>query len=228
MSSTEPGSVSSTEPGSVLLTDADGRHTGGMRLPHALGTLALTLTTWSCSDSDLSAVGPSPWTIVPRESLSGAQAKQYDRAVEARDALTSSLLVELKSALEKGGPTAAIPVCRERARELATEVSADLDLQIGRTSERLRNPANTAPAWAVSAVTDHGAAGTPLALEHGTDGLGVLFPIRIAPACLACHGSEESLGEGVTEALTANYPQDRATGYAEGDLRGWFWVELQP
>jgi hypothetical protein len=27
-------------------------------------------------------------------------------------------------------------------------------------------------------------------------------------------------------ALAARYPDDRATGFAPGDLRGWFWVEV--
>jgi hypothetical protein len=30
----------------------------------------------------------------------------------------------------------------------------------------------------------------------------------------------------VRQALLQRYPEDRAIGYAEGDLRGWFWVEV--
>jgi len=34
----------------------------------------------------------------------------------------------------------------------------------------------------------------------------------------------------VREQLSTHYPDDAATGYQAGDLRGWFWVEvpLQP
>ena len=32
--------------------------------------------------------------------------------------------------------------------------------------------------------------------------------------------------KNVKEALAASYPADRATGFREGDLRGWFWIEV--
>ncbi len=38
--------------------------------------------------------------------------------------------------------------------------------------------------------------------------------------CLACHGSE--LGEPVKAVLAKHYPDDRATGFRVGDLRGAF------
>jgi len=28
--------------------------------------------------------------------------------------------------------------------------------------------------------------------------------------------------------LAAKYPMDQATGFKEGDLRGWFWIEVPP
>jgi hypothetical protein len=36
--------------------------------------------------------------------------------------------------------------------------------------------------------------------------------------CLQCHG--EALAPEVTQALAARYPDDRATGFREGQLRG--------
>jgi mono/diheme cytochrome c family protein len=41
-----------------------------------------------------------------------------------------------------------------------------------------------------------------------------------------CHGAREALGADVRDLLQAAYPHDRAVDFAEGDLRGWFWVEL--
>jgi hypothetical protein len=43
---------------------------------------------------------------------------------------------------------------------------------------------------------------------------------------LACHGPEEALQPEVRAALDQRYPEDRATGYAAGDLRGAFWAEV--
>jgi hypothetical protein len=56
--------------------------------------------------------------------------------------------------------------------------------------------------------------------------LGVLMPIRVLPPCLACHGVEDALQAAVRAALAEGYPEDQATGFADGDLRGWFWVEV--
>ena len=44
--------------------------------------------------------------------------------------------------------------------------------------------------------------------------------------CLQCHGKVDDLAPEVRDVLAKNYPQDRATGFAAGDLRGWFWVEV--
>ena len=52
--------------------------------------------------------------------------------------------------------------------------------------------------------------------------LGYLEPIYLQAMCLQCHGSD--LGSGVRERLAELYPEDRATGFAEGDFRGMFWV----
>ena len=38
--------------------------------------------------------------------------------------------------------------------------------------------------------------------------------------CLACHG--ETLDPAVAEKIAALYPNDKATGYHEGDIRGAF------
>jgi hypothetical protein len=44
-------------------------------------------------------------------------------------------------------------------------------------------------------------------------------------ACLGCHGPAASIQPMVKEAIAARYPADRAVGYAEGDFRGFLWVE---
>jgi mono/diheme cytochrome c family protein len=52
------------------------------------------------------------------------------------------------------------------------------------------------------------------------------MPITISAQCLACHGARDRLAPGVADALAKLYPKDNATGYDDGDLRGWFWVEV--
>ena len=54
--------------------------------------------------------------------------------------------------------------------------------------------------------------------------MGYVEPIRIQPLCLTCHG--EALAPAVGARIRALYPEDAAAGFALGDLRGVWWVEL--
>jgi len=38
--------------------------------------------------------------------------------------------------------------------------------------------------------------------------------------CIQCHGTADQLGAGVAQRLQQRYPDDRATGYAVGQIRG--------
>ncbi|MDT4883752.1 hypothetical protein FQZ97_1198250 [compost metagenome] len=48
--------------------------------------------------------------------------------------------------------------------------------------------------------------------------------IATEPGCLACHGTQ--MAPQVRAAIAAHYPDDAATGFAVGDLRGGLWVEV--
>jgi len=101
--------------------------------------------------------------------------------------------------------------------------------KVGRTSARLRNPANAPPAWAAAYVgeTDGKKAQevAPRAFDLG-DRVGLLRPVEIRKRCLHCHEAREKLSEGTRQWLSRSYPKDRAVGYALGDLRGFWWAEV--
>jgi hypothetical protein len=174
-----------------------------------------------------SASPPAP-AAVPIADAPAAWAPAIGRAQEAGRAFQKALQSRLTAAMAQGGPPAAIDVCSKDAPRIAAETSAAAGVKLGRTSERLRNPANTPPAWTVAplaAASAHRAADAkPLAVDLGGS-VGVLLPVPVGSACLGCHGSAASLSPAVKEALAARYPADRATGYAEGDFRGFLWVE---
>ena len=50
--------------------------------------------------------------------------------------------------------------------------------------------------------------------------------IRLKAQCLKCHGPKEQILPEVRDALARDYPKDQATGFQEGDLRGWFWLSV--
>lgn len=167
--------------------------------------------------------GHGSWHPVTETELTAAQAAQRVKAEAAREALASALLGELSQALASG-PATAIAVCAERAPALARTIAEQHQVRIGRTSLSLRNPQNAAPAWATAHLQSGPAAAAWFAGPAGE--FGALLPIRLQPQCVQCHGDREQLSPEVRSALAARYPQDRATGFRPGDLRGYFWVEV--
>ena len=149
-----------------------------------------------------------------------------DRAfAELRQALIARLSAELSS----GGPLTAVSACHDVAPDIANRVQAEQRIALGRTSHRLRNPENRSPAWAaahVAAAADRpGADARPLVVDLG-DRVGVLRPIHAMAMCTTCHGPADQIAPDLKETLAALYPADRATGFREGDLRGWMWAEV--
>ena len=176
------------------------------------------------------ARGPSApagsWKVVAAADLGESQRNQKDRAVAAREAMYTRLVSRLGQALGQGGPAAAIPVCQKEAPEIAGQVAREYQVAIGRTSFKLRNAANAPPEWAKPLVADKPAEPVYLA---GPDGwLAAFLPIRLQATCITCHGTNDTITPETRQALARYYPQDQATGFQDGDLRGWFWVEVGP
>jgi hypothetical protein len=44
--------------------------------------------------------------------------------------------------------------------------------------------------------------------------------------CAGCHGPAAGISQAVRTELADRYPSDRAVGFADGEIRGWFWVEI--
>lgn len=134
---------------------------------------------------------------------------------------------ELKQAMEGGGVPEAINVCASRAQALTEEVARETGVRVGRASLKTRNPKNVPPGW----VSDWLSAHKDTRKARGVEGLSdpkrgrILIPLTVAPLCVTCHGPEESLAPEVKQVLADRYPDDRATGYEVGDLRGALWAE---
>ena len=166
------------------------------------------------------------WQPVAPASMTNTQKAQQELVLSATNALVAEMMGELMAALDSGGPDAAIDVCQKTAPTVAANVSEQYGLRIGRTSHKLRNPENLPPAWAEPYVADR--VDEPIYVA-GPDGeLGALLPIRLKAECQMCHGPTEMLDEEILTAIAQTYPTDQAVGFAEGDLRGWFWVETTP
>lgn len=166
---------------------------------------------------------------------SGPADPELARAQAAVADLGQSLRTALKARLAQGGAVDAVGFCHDQAPVIAAAVSARHGIRVGRTALRHRNPDNAPDDWQRAVLRDfeaQAAAGVaPATLRASVraglpDGVALRYAqgIPTEPVCLACHGG--AVAPPVAAAITARYPHDAATGFAEGDLRGMFWAEL--
>ena len=148
--------------------------------------------------------------------------------------LGETLKAQLVAAIKAGGPRAAVGVCRTIAPAIAEKASQTHGLTVGRTALKVRNPANAPDAFERRVLEDFvqriAAGADPATLEHAEtvveNGETVLRYMKAIPTaaepCLACHGSviEPELKAEILQL----YPDDQATGFKAGELRGAFTV----
>lgn len=144
--------------------------------------------------------------------------------------LKRSLVGAVTKAMGQGLP-AAIATCHTEAPALTAAVARE-GATIGRATRKPRNPSNAATGWQADALSQFEtvlAAGKPLAGQTFARRLpggrtAYAEPLVIQELCVTCHGA--MLAPEVHVEIAARYPDDRAIGYAVGDLRGVAWVEL--
>lgn len=175
----------------------------------------------------------SPGRAAPATEAHGAattapsdEAAALAVAEAAATDLGRTLRTRLLAAMAEGGPTRAAEVCATEASALTIEVQERTGARVGRGSLRMRG-ASTPPPWVqawLEAQGERTAAGVTGFARVEDGHARVLRPIAVEPACTTCHGRE--LAPEVAAILDARYPGDRARGYAEGDLRGALWAEV--
>jgi hypothetical protein len=136
------------------------------------------------------------------------------------------LMATVKSAMQSGGPVKAVEACQLLAPEIAAQHSQN-PWKVGRTSLKVRNPANTADAWekqVLEQFAERAAAGEPVAelsqAEMVAGEFRMMKAIATGEPCLACHG--KNVKPSLAAVIDVRYPQDQARGFALGELRGAF------
>ncbi|MCB1692443.1 MAG: DUF3365 domain-containing protein [Pseudomonadales bacterium] len=154
----------------------------------------------------------------------------HDEAVGIVGDFAGELKPALMAAMQEGGPVHAIDVCSERAPEIAERLSAESGWSVSRVSLKPRNRETGQPdAWARAMLATFDArqkAGEPaenLVVSEVADGeFRFLKAQPVEPLCLACHG--KALAPAVREKLAERYPDDHATAYSLGQVRGGFYL----
>ena len=147
----------------------------------------------------------------------------------AAAALNETLVARMTRSLRDSGPEGAMSVCAWQARALADEVGQREGVTVKRTSLRLRNPANGPDAYEKDLLARLAARARAGDLpdeslderrENGRAVYRYARPLVVGALCLTCHGRPAEIPAEVRKMLDNRYPEDTATGYAEGELRG--------
>jgi hypothetical protein len=143
------------------------------------------------------------------------------------------LSAELKSALVEGGVQNAVGYCHLKASPIVDSISKAFNARISRISIKYRNPANspdTLDLTIINAYARQLAEGQALQPHLEYSGNNVIFysPIVIQnPMCLLCHGEPgKTIDQANYDFIRSKYPDDLATGYQLGDLRGVWKVQF--
>ena len=136
---------------------------------------------------------------------------------------------ELQSAMKAGGPVNAINVCNEKAPTIAKNLSDKYGWDIARTSLKTRNASNAPDAWETKVLNEFearkakGEKVKPMAYFEAVDNsFRFMKAIPTGEVCLKCHGG--NIAPPIKAKLQKLYPDDKATGYKLGDIRGAFTI----
>lgn len=219
----------------------------------ALLTLGLCLGGCEPAPEDTGSQPQNPGEVSPAntqnaetQAISPAQKTELlARSQAAARMLKTELKAALTQSLQSQGAVAALGVCKNMAPAIAQKAATEHQLRIRRVSLKNRNPAASPDSyeaevlarWLTELVKNQDAprptfAQAVLTEVSETDGqrtgsktvFRYLEPLYIEKGCLQCHGSQ--LQAEVQQSLKQLYPEDQATGYTEGDLRGAVSVSI--
>lgn len=201
-------------------------------VPSVAGLIALLSMVASCSGAEVKKIEPPE-----------AEKTVVEVTDETFKTVVPKLMGTVFSEVKKGGYAGAVEFCNENVAGMGKKATKALgekfekehgvqSFRFGRTSHRLRNPAN-APNAIQEAVLSRWLAKEKAGQEIGKvyteyDGKYYGFvPIRINnETCLGCHGTPGKINEAAVKVIDERYPGDQAKGFEMNELRGAFWVSF--
>jgi len=161
-------------------------------------------------------------------SLTPDEKQEYsDKGNEIAQASFKALSEKLIEQMKMGGPAQAIPFCNVEAMPLTHQLSEQYDVTIKRTSDKWRNPINKPSKRELEIINNYHKLisekheVTPIVEVDSNNNKHYYAPILLKANCLACHGKMDEFVSVKTDSIIKSlYPNDKAVGYIEGDLRG--------
>lgn len=144
-----------------------------------------------------------------------------------------SLSTNLMQAIEEGGIPHALEFCKMNALQITDSVSELHNIVVRRVSDRNRNSENAADAPQAELMRfmrKRLAQGVEVndTVIFSSDRIAYYAPIFVGEPCLQCHGlAKNKIKPENLQIIKALYPDDRATEYRKGDLRGLWYLQFQ-
>lgn len=175
----------------------------------------------------MARVLPALLLLCSAYALGATQQEQLQQEARALvQQFVGQLKPQLQQAMREGGPTRAIAVCADAAPTIADSLSNSSGWEVRRVSLQQRNASRAVPdKWERAVLqqfdTSAAAGENPMDLHVG-ELQGTRYRYMQAQGaeaiCLTCHG--QNLAQPVIDALRHYYPDDMATGYQLGQVRG--------
>jgi hypothetical protein len=179
----------------------------------------------------LSAALITAFTFAANANETASQAELEKQASGIVQQFASTLKPKLVNAIQTGGFEHAIEICATEAPLIADQLSADTGWQVKRVSLKPRNKSSaTADSFEQATLQQfeqRQAQGEPATTISFSEITGDTFRFMKAQGveglCLSCHG--QAIAPDVAKAINAHYPEDVATGYTLGQIRGAFSLQ---
>lgn len=185
-----------------------------------LGT-SLSAMAMSSSDKVASNVELSP----------EATEANLNEARSLMKAFGGELKPELQKAMKEGGPVHAVGFCHSKAPQIALDLAEKSGWTVTRVSLKPRGAMANPDAWETQVLNNFEklkAEGQPVQKMEFSEVVHVgdeakfryMKPLPTGEVCLKCHGA--NVAEPIKAAIAKFYPDDKAMGYKQGDIRGAF------
>lgn len=194
--------------------------------PYSFLLIALLLTAAACGEKS-----DKP---EPELTLNENERKEYrEKGGELASATQKVLGSNLMNAINEGGPVNALEFCKIQASPLTDSMATELQAHIKRVTDQPRNPNNTANQRQLEYINS-----AKMKLSSGEDvkpevnvvdgKITGYYPIVTNQLCMQCHGSESGqINDKTLAKIKELYPEDQATGYDTGELRGIWVVDME-
>lgn len=168
-------------------------------------------------------------TLIPFSLM--AQEPSVQEARGLAKTFVEQLQPELKAGMKNGGPVNAIGVCHSKAPQIAHDLAKSSGWNVNRVSLKPRGASATPDSWETAVMEKFNAqlaSGadiktiefSEIVSQNGQQEFRYMKAIPTGEVCLKCHGTD--VAAPVKEAISKFYPQDQATGYQMGQIRGAF------